>query len=53
MAIKEVFFLRQGDFVRLNLPNIQNETIVFSKTKPYFYMIEETEVQKYSYRLTI
>jgi len=39
--------------IRLNLPSIDLETLVFDADKPYFYTINETHVEKYSYQLTI
>ncbi len=39
--------------IRLNLPSIDLETIVFDDLKPYFYIINENYVEKYAYQLTV
>ena len=43
----------EKDMIRLNLPNINLRSLVFSKYKPYFYVVNETHVEKYSYHLNL
>ena len=38
-----------GQMIRMNLPCVDLNTIVFEKDKPYFYIINETHVEKYAY----
>ena len=45
--------LGPGSIIRLNLPNVHLKSLVFSKDKPYFYVINETHVEKYSYHINI
>ena len=37
----------------MNLPSIDLETICFEQDKPFFYIINESHVEKYSYQLKV
>jgi len=39
--------------IRLNLPSIDLETLAFEEAKPFFYLINEGHLEKYSYQLNV
>ena len=43
----------QSQMIRLNLPLVDLNTIIFERDRPFFYLINETHVEKYSYHLNV